>query len=77
MGRERVARQAEGTDPEFAANVNLAVRVEHGAAGGLAGYGLVEHRGEVLPDLERGVEGRDGHDGARRLDPRRRPYVPR
>lgn len=53
---EGVALEAEGADPQLAADVDLAVRVEDGAAGGLAGDGFVQDRGQVGPLLEGRVE---------------------
>lgn len=53
------------------------VGVEDGTTWGLARDRLVENGGEILAVLERGVEGRYGHDGAGCLHPRRRPDIPR
>jgi hypothetical protein len=52
------------------------VWVQDGAARRLAGHRLVQDRREILADLERHVERRDGHDRLRRLDARGRPDVP-
>lgn len=54
--REGVAAETEWTDPEFPAHVDLAVRVEDRATGGLARHGLVQHRREIDPFLEGSVQ---------------------
>lgn len=76
MRREGVPLETEGADPELAADVDLAVGVEDGAAGRLAGDGLVEDRGEVVALLEGRVEGGDGDDDAGALEARAGPDVP-
>jgi len=75
--RERVARQAERADPQLATHVHLAVRVQHRAARRLAHHRLVQDRRQVSALLKRRVQRCDGDDGARRLQLRRRPYIPR
>lgn len=54
--RERVALEAERADPQLAAHVDLAVRVQDSAARRLARHGLVQHRRQVDALLERRVQ---------------------
>jgi hypothetical protein len=54
--REGVALQAEGADPQLAANVDLTVGVKDGSAGSLAGDGFVEDGRKVGAILQRGVK---------------------
>ena len=56
VGREGVALEAEGADPELAAHVDLAVGIKDRAARSLARYGFVEDGREVEALLERSVE---------------------
>lgn len=53
---ERVALETEGADPELAAHVDLAVRVQDRSTRRLARYGLVEDGRKVDSFLERSVE---------------------
>ena len=56
VGREGVAAETEGADPQFPAHVDLAVGVEDRATGRLARHGLVQHRREIHSFLERSVQ---------------------
>ena len=56
MRRESVPSETEWTNPQFASNVDLTIRVEDSATGWLARDGLVKHRREIHSFLERSVE---------------------
>jgi hypothetical protein len=64
------------SDPDVWPSSNSPVRVQNRLAGPFAGDWLVHDRWEVLSLFQRGVERRDGHDGAGRFDAARGPGVP-
>ncbi|KAI7832042.1 hypothetical protein BX661DRAFT_179710, partial [Kickxella alabastrina] len=74
--RELVALQAEGANPQLAPHVNLAVRVEHRAAGRLAHYGLVHHWRKLGTLFKRRVYRRNGNHTASRFNARVGKHIP-
>jgi hypothetical protein len=54
--RERVALETEGTDPEFAANVDLTVRIQDRSTRSFTRHGFVEDWREVWSVFEWSVE---------------------
>lgn len=48
--------------------LNSPIGIENGTTGRFTGHRFVENWGKIFPDLQWGVEGRDGHNGSRGLD---------